>query len=214
MSLVGVSARRILVALAVAALNAAPAPAQDEGVKQVEALVKKAGVTVQTIAETKVQLVKTMDVYNALLAEDAKDRKGQYKKLQKEMEATEKRRADIELRAQEMSGEAEALFKSWGDAAAAIESADLRKRSEERLQKTRASYAEVGSVGDKATELYGPVMKTLRDHVTYLGHDLNAEAVATLKPDAAKLNEKAQELVKRIDDTISVTNQNIGTLQP
>jgi chromosome segregation ATPase len=187
---------------------------QDEGVKQVEQLVKKSGSTVQAIAETKLQLMKTMDVYNTLLADDATDRKAQYKKLQKEMESTEKKRAEITVRAGEMGQEAESLFKSWADSTAAIASPDLRKRSEERLAKTKASYAEIGTLGQKAADLYQPVMKSLADQVTYLGHDLNAEAIATLKPDAAKLNEKVKELAVAIDKTISVANTNIGALRP
>jgi hypothetical protein len=206
--------RRNAILLAALTWGLAPAArAQDEGVKQVEQLVKKSGSTVQAIAETKVQLMKTMDVYNALLADDAADRKGLYKKLQKEMDSTETKRAEVPVRADEMKAEADILFKSWTDSAAAIESPDLRKRSEERLAKTKASYEEIGTVGQKAAALYEPVMKTLRDHVTYLGHDLNAEAVASLKPDAAKLNEKVKELSAAIDQTITVANNNIGALR-
>jgi hypothetical protein len=204
----GLAAAAIVLSFAVAGR------AQDEGVKQVEQLTKKAGATVEAIANTKVQLMKTMDVYNGLMADGATDRKGAYKKLQQEMAATEKRRSEIALRADEMKAEAEALFKGWADSTAAIGDADLRKRSEERLAKTKASFAEIGTVGQKATELYGPVMKALQDQVTYLGHDLNPSAVASLKPNAARLNGEAKELVKRIDDTITTANTAIGALRP
>jgi hypothetical protein len=187
---------------------------QDAGVKQVEQLVKKSGSTVQAIAETKLQLQKTMDVYNSLMSTDEKNMKGNYKKLQQEMDATAKKRADIKLRADEMNAEAQTLFKSWGDSAAAIQSADLRQRSQERLDKTKASFAEIGTVGQKAVDLYDPFMKALQDQVTYLGHDLNTQAVQSLQADAAKMNEKAQTLMKSIDDTISVANKNITDLRP
>jgi hypothetical protein len=193
---------------------AVAASAQDEGVKQVELLTKKAGATVEAIANTKIQLMKTMDVYNSLMADDAKDRKGLYKKLQSEMASTEKRRSDITLRADEMKAEADALFKSWVDSAAAISDPDLRKRSDERLAKTKESFAGIATAGDKAKDLYGPVMKALQDQVTYLGHDLNPSAVASLKPNAAKLNDQTNELVKRIDDTITTANTAIGALRP
>jgi hypothetical protein len=190
------------------------AQAQDEGLKQVEVLVKKAGSTVQAISETKLQLMKTMDVYNSILADDAKDRKGLYKKLQSEMESTEKRRAEVTKRADEMRLEADTVFKSWADSTAAITSADLKKRSEERLTKTKARFNEIEAAGKKAGETYTPVLKTLQDQVTFLGHDLNAEAVSSLKPDAAKLNTQAQDLGKKIDDTISAVNKNIDALRP
>src|SRR4029434_740749 len=59
--------------------------AQDEGVKQVQQLIKKANSVIESITAAKVQLQKTMEAYNAVLAPDVKDRRDAYKKLQKEM---------------------------------------------------------------------------------------------------------------------------------
>jgi hypothetical protein len=206
-----VSCAFALAALGLATLVGAQS---DEGVKQVERLVKASGNTVKAIGETKVQLMQTMDVYNALMADDAKDRKKLYKSLQKEMDNTEKRRLKIAEEAAKMNAEADALFAQWGESAAAIENPDLRKRSEERLEATKASYAEIEAVGQKAADLYPPFMKDLQDQITYLGHDLNAAAVASLKPEAGKLNEKAKTLTRSLDDTIATANQKIGALRP
>jgi hypothetical protein len=201
----------VLAALALAATAGAQS---DEGVKQVERLVKASGNTVKAIADTKLQLMKTMDVYNSLFAEDAKNHRKIYNSIQKEMENTEKRRAKIGEESTKMEAEADTLFKDWANSAAAIENPDLRKRSEDRLMATKESYAEVGTVGQAAADLYGPFMKAMQDQITYLGHDLNPASVASLKPDAAKLNERADKLIKSIDDTISTANKNIGGLQP
>jgi hypothetical protein len=202
------------VAVLAALALASTVGAQDEGVKQVERLVKAAGNTVKAIGDTKVQLMKTMDVYNALMADGAEDRKKLYKNLQKEMENTEKRRAKITEEAAKMNVEADTLFKEWANSAAAIENPDLRKKSDDRLAATKASYEEIGTVGQKAGDLYGPFMKDLQDQVTYLGHDLNPSAVADLKPEAAKLNTKASKLVQAIDETMATANTNIGALRP
>ena len=206
---------RVALAIVAGVAVAGVARAQpDEGVKQIEALVKASGNTVEAISQTKLQLTKTIDVYNALMADDAKDRKKLYRDLQKEMESTQKRRAEIITRVGAMAADADTLFKSWEVSAAAIESQSLRARSEERLKKTKANYAEIGAAGRKAAELYEPVMKTLADKVRYLGHDLNAEAVASLKPDAEKLNKDVEKLGKAIDDTIATTNANINAFRP
>ncbi len=114
------------------------------------------------------------------------------------MESTNKRRTKIGEEAAKMNAEADTFFKDWTNSAAAIESPDLRKRSEERLQATKASYTEIGTVGQKAADLYGPFMKALQDQITYLASDLNPAGIASLKPDAAKLNERANELIKSI----------------
>ena len=208
------SVRLPLVAFGFVLGAAVLAAAQDEGVKQVERLVNKANATVSAIGETKLQLATTLEVYNSLLSDTAANRKDLYKKLQREMENTEKKRTEIATRRNEMDTEAQALFKSWADSAKDISDPDLRKRSEERLSKTKASYDEIATAGAKATEMYGPVMKSLGDQVTYLGHDLNASAVASLKPNAAKLNTQADELARRIDDTMATANKTISTLRP
>lgn len=200
--------------LATLMLSAMAAAQSTEGVKQTERLVKASGSTVQAIADTKVQLLKTMDVYNALMADDARDRKKLYGNLQKEMANADKRRTAIGDQAARMKAEAKALFDQWAASSAAIENADLRARSEERLAATKASYAEIETVGQKAADQYGPFMKDLQDQVTFLGHDLNPSAVASLKPEAAKLNQKADALVKSIDDTIATANQRISALRP
>ena len=59
--------------LFVAATGAAQA--QDEGVKQIEQLIKRAKSQVEAISDAKQQLQKTMTAYNAVLAPDVKDRR-------------------------------------------------------------------------------------------------------------------------------------------
>jgi ElaB/YqjD/DUF883 family membrane-anchored ribosome-binding protein len=203
-----------LAVLAALGLATSAGAQSDEGVKQIETLVKASGNTVKAIAETKQQLQKTMDVYNSLMADGAQDLPKLYKDLQKQMEDTQKRREKIKQEAATMSTEAEALFTSWSASAAAIENPDLRKKSEDRLAKTKASYEQIGKAGDKASDLYDPFMKALQDQVTYLGHDLNADALASLKPEAQKINQEADKLMKSIDDTITTANTNIGALNP
>lgn len=186
--------------------------AQDEGVKQVQELIKKANSGVESITDAKVQLQKTVDAYNAVLAPDVKDRRDAYKKLQKEMATADKKRAAVSTRGGEMKTEADKLFKSWETSTAAISDPDLRKRSEQRLTTAKQRFEEIRTAGQSAGTLYTAFMKSLQDQVTFLGHDLNPGAVAALKPNAEKLNAQAQELYAAIDKTTAAANANIGRL--
>jgi Protein of unknown function (DUF2959) len=187
--------------------------AQDEGVKQVEQLIKKANAGVESINDTKLQLQKTMDAYNAVLAPDVKDRRDAYKKLQKEVATSEKKRAVVSTRNGEMNVEAGNLFKNWEGSTAAIQDPELRQRSQERLAQAKKRYSEIQANGQGAARLYTPFMKALQDQVTYLGHDLNAGAVASLKPEADKLNVQAKELYSAIDKTTAAATSNISQLR-
>lgn len=186
--------------------------AQDEGVKQVEQLIKKANAGVESINDTKAQLQKTMEAYNAVLAPDVKDRRDAYKKLQKEVTESEKKRAVVSTRNGEMNVEAEKLFKNWEGSTAAIQDAALRQRSQDRLAQAKKRFNEIQANGQGAAKLYTPFMKALQDQVTYLGHDLNPGAVASLKPEADKLNAQAKELFSAIDKTTASATNNISQL--
>jgi len=206
------SGSAILSGLAFIATTTVGLGAQDEGVKQVQQLIKKAQSTVESIDTAKLQLKKTVDAYNAMLAPDVKDRRDSYKQLQKEMANTEKKRAEVTSRAAEMNTEADKLFKSWQDSLASIQSPDLRKRSDDRLKKAQDRFTEIRQAGQRASGLYDPFMKALQDQVTFLGHDLNAGAVASLKPDADKLNAQAKELYAAIDKVTAGATANITQL--
>jgi hypothetical protein len=187
--------------------------AQDEGVKQVEQLIKTANAGVESINDTKLQLQKTMDAYNAVLAPDVKDRRDAYKKLQKEMATSEKKRAVVSTRNGELNVEAGKLFKNWEASTAAIQDPELRQRSQQRLAQAKARYSEIQANGQGAARLYTPFMKALQDQTTYLGHDLNPGSVASLKPEADKLNAQAKELYFAIDKTTAAANNNISQLR-
>jgi hypothetical protein len=202
------------VVVAVILVSTSTVDTQDEGVKAVNQLVKKANSTVEAINEAKMQLQKTMAAYDSVLAADTKDRQGAYKKLQKEMTNTEKKRAEIATRSNDMNAQADTVFKNWEGSMSGISNPDLRKRSEERLAHTKERYAGISASGREAVDLYGPFMKSLQDQVTYLGSDLNASAAASLAPEAAKLKAQADELYAAIDKTTAAANANIAALKP
>jgi ElaB/YqjD/DUF883 family membrane-anchored ribosome-binding protein len=113
-----------------------------------------------------------------------------------------------------MEQEAQGLFAGWSKSAEAISSEDLKKRSLQRLQDTQKRYDRILAEIKKARDQFDPVMKDLGDQVTYLGHDLNPSATASLKPDAAKLNEKAAKLLAQVDEANKTAQDYIDTLRP
>jgi len=202
----------VLVA-AVACLRATPVAAQ-AGPEQTQQLLKTVEGTVKAIGESRAQLQKTVATYNSITEMTAKDLKSAYKDLGKDVAESEKKVADGRPKVDEMNTAAASYFSAWKASAAAISDPGLRKRSEERLAAARTRHSAIHAAGQQAADLYATFTKTLRDHVTFLGHDLNPGAVANLKPDAAKLNKKADELLASIDATVATANSNISALQP
>jgi len=198
----------------VALAGIATVAAQGEGVKQIQLLIKKSTSAVKAVDDTKLQVQKTMDAYNLVIAPETVNRKSAYGKLQKEMEATKKKQAAIAVRGGEASAEADTLFKGWQASTSAISDESLRAKSEQRLAAAQARVTEIQGDNQRADELYATFMKALEDQVTYLGHDLNASSVASLKEESAKLNAQATELYAAIEKATNSATAAITALSP
>src|SRR5512134_2389264 len=172
----------VLVA-AVAALRATPVAAQ-AGPDQTTKFLKTVEGTVKAIGDSREQLQKTVATYNSITEMTAKDLKGAYNDLNKDVADSEKKVTEGRPKVDEMNTAAEAYFAAWKASAAAISDPDLRKRSEERLADAQARFGRIAVAGKDARLDFDTLMTDVKDQSTFLGHDLNASAIATLKPNA------------------------------
>lgn len=184
-----------------------------EGVKQTDSLIKKAQDVVKEGSSARTELSKTLDTYNALFAKDTQDIRKTYKDIESAMGKTEKKREDVKTKLDAMKVEADAYFVGWESSLQQIESENLRERSKERMSETKAKYDGVLASVSAAREAYEPLMKNLSDQWTYLGHDLNASGIESLKPDSVELNKKAKEVLGKIDDAMKDANEYIASIE-
>ena len=184
---------------ALALVFAASAYAQ-QGHKETDRLIKRAEEMKKDLETATVQVGKTMDYYNAIMKGGAGDTRKLFKDLTKAIEDTGKRAANVTKRVEEMEAEAHLFFGEWTESLQAIQSTDLKKRSQDRLNETRVHFGEILSAGRRAGAVFNPFMGALKDQVVYMGYDLNASAVASLSEDAKKLNAEADKLFASVDE--------------
>jgi septal ring factor EnvC (AmiA/AmiB activator) len=198
---------------AVAALRATPVAAQ-AGPEQTAKFVKTLEGTVKAIGESRAQLQKTMVTYNSITEMTAKDLKDAYKDLNKDVADSEKKVADGRPKVDEMNTAADSYFAAWKASAAEIANADLRKRSEERLAEAQGQFAKIAAAGKDTRQSFDTLMKDVKDQSTFLGHDLNASAIASLKPNAAKFNTRANTVFTKVDGVTKMFDAYIASLKP
>jgi hypothetical protein len=198
---------------AVAALRATPVAAQ-AGPEQIAKFLKTVEGTVKAIGESRAQLQKTVATYNSISEMTAKDLKGAYKDLGKDVADSEKKVADGRPKVDEMNTAAEAYFAAWKASAAEISNPDLRKRSEERLADAQARFEKIAVAGRDARQSFDTLMTDVKDQSTFLGHDLNAKAIASLKPDAAKFNGRANAVFAKVDGVTKMFDEYIASMRP
>jgi hypothetical protein len=206
-----------VIALAVALLaspGAHPRALAQAGPEQAQKLVKTVEGTVKTITDTRQQIEKTVATYNSIMEQTAKDTKGAYKDLGKDISESEKKVAETKLKVDEMTAEADRHFAAWKESAAAISDPALRKKSEERLADAQTRFQKIAAAGKDTRLNFDSVMTDLKNQTTYLGNDLNASAITSLKPDAAKFNTRAKSLIGKIDGVNQMFTDYVSAMKP
>jgi uncharacterized membrane-anchored protein YhcB (DUF1043 family) len=184
------------------------------GPEQTAKLTKTVQSTVKSIDATRQQLEKTVAGYNSIMDQTAKDTKDAYKGLGKDITESEKKVDEARLKVDEMNAEADRVFASWKESAAGITDPALRKRSEERLADSQARFQKIAAAGKDTRQTFDTLMKELKDQSTYLGNDLNASGIASLKPDAAKFNTRAKSLFGKIDGVNKMFGDYMASITP
>lgn len=221
------TARYPLLALALA-LAAAPlaAATPDVGklvtgnpvsVRDTEKLAKKADFLITEVERAQSQVRATLDAYRTLVASSAGDLRKPYRKLDKSIGKCEKARADVAWRADDAKKQADKYFAGWAASLPQIVDTDLRARSQERMQDSRARFDGIFEAGRRASEAYQPFLAKLRDQWTYLGHDLNPSGLASLRPDAQELIDDGTQVLLEIDQSLRQAReyvQSIRSIQP
>ena len=203
----------LAIVAAAVALRATPVAAQ-AGPEQTAKFLKTVEGTVKAIGESRAQLQKTVATYNSITEMTAKDLKSAYKDLGKDIADSEKKVADGRPKVDEMNTAAEGYFAAWKASAAAITDPDLRKRSEERLADAKARFDKTAVAGKDARQSFDTLMTDIKDQSKFLGLDLNASAIATLKPDAAKFNGRANAVFAKTDGVTKMYEEYVASMKP
>lgn len=190
------------------------AGAQGSSLKLADKLVSKAQQLNSSIRATNLQVKKTLESYNYIIQGKAQDPRAEYKKLVKDLDKSVKARENVRFSAEEMDKAATKYFESWEASQSGYNDPDMKAKSEERLAKTRESYARIFEVGGKAGEDFDTFIAKMDDQIRFLGQDLNPTAIADLTDEAAALNEQADTLFKSISETLKTSTDYTTALKP
>ena len=107
---------------------------------------------------------------------------------------------------------AEALFDEWEVELDQYTSAPLRRSSERRLQETRAQYKQLIQAMKRAEAKMAPVLAAFHDQVLFLKHNLNAQAIASLKGNLASIESDIAVLIREMEASIREANRFIDAM--
>lgn len=125
-----------------------------------------------------------------------------YRELQSDYDDAASRVAAVHKRVQEVETVAGDLFAEWEKENRQIETDTLRQTSRKQLTDTRQRYEEMLVALKRAEQSMDPVLHKLHDYVLALKHALNAQAIAALGGESARIQADVSRLIEDMNASI------------
>ncbi|MFH1984468.1 MAG: DUF2959 domain-containing protein [Pseudomonadota bacterium] len=211
-------ALKCLIILAAAALAGGCASAyygamEKVGVHKRDILIDRVEGARDAQTEAQDQFKSALEQFSAVVNIGDSDLKAAYEKLNAEFEDCEDAAKTVSDRIDKVASVAEALFEEWEDELALYTSASLRQSSQRKLNDTRARYKAMLASMRKAEKSMTPVLNTFRDNVLFLKHNLNAQAIGSLKAEFSTLKKDIDGLIQNMNASIKSSEQFIANIK-
>lgn len=129
-----------------------------------------------------------------------------YNRLSDDYEDCENRAAIIDQRIEKVHRIAQDLFGEWRQEIDQIKNASFRSKSREKLRATQTRYARLETSLKTSRKRMTPVLANLRDYVLFLKHNLNAQAIGSLKSEVNNIETDVDRLVRDIQKSINAAD--------
>ena len=162
--------------------------------------------------KAKEQFKSTMEAFQAATGFKGGQTEEVYKKLKKEYdEAADKTKkvSDRIASIEQVSGD---MFSEWDKELAGMSNADLRGKSNVLLKATRRRYADLIRKMKAVESKAKPVLKAFEDQLLFIKHNLNAEAITSLKSNVVKMDADVQILIRDIETSTKEADAFIASL--
>ena len=136
-----------------------------------------------------------------------------YDSLKGEYDDCVSRADSVRTRIRDVETVAEDLFKEWEKEIGEIGTPSLRESSRQQLSTTRQRYEELHRALKSAEQSMSPVLRQFKDYVLFLKHNLNAQAIASLKGETSNIQQEITKLIDQMNRSISRADEFIKTLK-
>lgn len=164
-------------------------------------------------AEAQAQFKSALERFSSVIQVEDTDLKIAYEKLNFEFEESEDAAENVSKRIHKVESVAEALFEEWEKELELYKNAELKKTSKTQLHETKERYNKMLQSMLQAESSMTPVLQIFRDNVLFLKHNLNAQAVGSLRLEFNNLKGEINRLIAKMNTAIERSNQFINNLE-
>ena len=135
-----------------------------------------------------------------------------YNGLQSDYDASAEKAVRVRQRVREVETVSADLFREWERELQQISTPALRDRSRQQLKETQERYETLHTALKRAEQSMEPVLVQFRDHVLFLKHNLNAQAIASLRGEATSIQTEITKLLEEMNTAIRRADEFVKTL--
>ncbi|MGJ0485256.1 MAG: DUF2959 domain-containing protein [Methylomicrobium sp.] len=183
------------------------------GIPKREVMVHRVKKARDTQEETKEQFKSALEQFTAVTQFKGGDLEATYNKLNGEYEASVKKADEVKYRISEIEDVSEALFSEWENEITQYSNASLKRSSQSKLNETRIQYRQLITAMKSAESKIGPILAIFKDQVMFMKHNLNAQAIASLKTELGSIRTDVSNLIAAMEKSINEANAFIKTME-
>lgn len=203
----------VILALAAGCESAYYGAWEKVGVHKRDILVDRVEDAAEAQEEAKEEFKSALEKFSSVVSVPPSQLKATYEELADAFEDAERRAEDVSDRIDAVEDVSEALFEEWEEELDLISNSRLRASSAEQLRKSRRQYQELIQAMRRAEAKMPPVLDAFRDQVLFLKHNLNAQAIASLKGELGMIETNVAALIRDMETSISRSQAFIEDMQ-
>ena len=182
------------------------------GVEKRDVLVDRVADARDAQEEAKEQFESALEQFIAVTGYRGGELEARYRDLKNAYESSEERAEAVSDRIERVEDVADDLFVEWESELAEYSRASLREASRRQLRDTRERYRVLIAAMRAAESKIDPVLAAFRDQVLFLKHNLNAQAIDSLRADLASVESDIEILIREMNASIAEANAFIGAM--
>ncbi len=183
------------------------------GIQMRDILVHRVIEARDTQQEAKEQFKSALEQFTALTNFKGGDLQDTYKKLNEEYEDSVAKAEELQKRIEDIEDVSESLFEEWEDEIGQYSSTSLKRSSQQKLRETKRRYKQLIAAMKRAEAKTKPILAVFKDQVLYLKHNLNAQAISSLKGELTSIESDVSALILSMEKSINEADQFIKTME-
>ncbi|WP_415904400.1 DUF2959 domain-containing protein [Neptuniibacter sp. QD48_55] len=159
------------------------------------------------------QFKDALEQFRSVVSFDGGELDAVYNRLQAEYDDSVAAAEDVTARIKKVEQVSEDLFEEWEEELTKYSNRKLRDQSAAKLRSTKVRYAELLRSLKRAEKRMPPVLSALQDNVLFLKHNLNAQAIGSLKAEYRGIKSNIDLLVRDMEKAIADSDRFIKQME-